>query len=93
MSFFETFFGTFFDLSDLFFENLPFLLWICDLTSDTCSLSSVAFLSKTSQTGPNLVITLRGHSGKDDCICDCDGHGELEGSVSPECPVTGHSKT
>ena len=34
--------------------------------------------------------TLRGHDGKDGCICDCDTTGNLKGSVNPQCPVTGH---
>ena len=35
--------------------------------------------------------TVRGHNGKDGCICDCHSWGALKGSVNPECPVTGHS--
>ena len=34
--------------------------------------------------------TLRGHDGKDGCICDCYSDGKLKGSVNPQCPVRGH---
>ena len=33
---------------------------------------------------------LRGHDGKDGCICDCYSNGNLKGSVNPQCPVRGH---
>ena len=34
--------------------------------------------------------TLRGHDGKDGCICKRDEYGDI--AVDPECPVTGHSE-
>jgi WD40 repeat protein len=33
---------------------------------------------------------LRGHNGKDGCICDCYDSGILKGRVDPQCPVSGH---
>jgi WD40 repeat protein len=35
--------------------------------------------------------TLRGHNGRDSCICDCDMNYDLEYEINPECPVSGHS--
>jgi WD40 repeat protein len=41
-------------------------------------------------TGEQLCI-LRGHNGKDGCICDCLYDGRLKGSVNSDCPVNGHT--
>ena len=35
--------------------------------------------------------SLRGHNGRDDCICHFDVLGRLVGAVNPQCPVSGHS--
>ena len=35
--------------------------------------------------------SVKGHNGKDGCICDCDSGDDLNDEVNSECPVTGHS--
>jgi WD40 repeat protein len=38
-----------------------------------------------------VMLSLRGHNGRDDCICHFDVLGRLVGAVNPQCPVSGHS--
>ena len=60
-----------------------------DIISAGGSGGSVFFMS--AQTGEKILCPLRGHNGRDDCICHFDVLGRLVGAVNPQCPVSGHS--